>query len=89
LINISINIGPAIVWLSMIFITFFFVCAAFLLGGIRERVVSTRDVEKRMNSMLQMRHVAPGPPLLPQRVDPKSGIILRRWGAEEEQEEAA
>lgn len=89
MINISINIGPAVVWASLIFVTFWLLWAAFLLGQIRERVANTAAVQRRAHQLLIAPWHKPGPPLQIKRVDPKLGIIFRRYGGEDEEEEAA
>jgi hypothetical protein len=79
-----INIGPPVIWLFalMIFAAILYVACHGVL--IRERIGNAYEVGKRVYQQTNPPWQAPGPPLLPQRVDPRSGIIMRRYGAEEE-----
>ena len=71
-------------WLGTIFFALWLSGFWLLVGRIYERWVVDREVQRRALSMLRMRHIAPGPAVVPQLVDPRYGIIERRWGAEEE-----
>lgn len=51
-----------------------------------EQRVNARAVRKMCQQQYQMPWQAPGPALVPQRVDPRTANIVRHWGAEEEQD---
>lgn len=59
---------------------------AYRSGGIREQIVNAARVRAMIHQQLFAPWYAQGAPLVPQRIDPRSGIIVRRYGAEEEME---
>lgn len=87
MINISINLGPGVIWAAMVFIVFWVCIGSFRAGQIQNQIRNIRETQHRQRQMLIAPHVAPGPPLLPSRVDP--GLtLLSRWTPIEEDEAA-
>ena len=82
----AFDFGLATQWLSFLFFAFWFGWLMFFLGGARTSYIEERERRKRERDLLLMRHVAPGPPLQVQRVDPRLGLIFRHWDAESESE---
>jgi hypothetical protein len=88
LISISINLGPGVIWLGMIFVSFWIALAAFFAGRAMEQITNAREVQRRQRQMLLAPWIKSGPALLPSRVDP--GLtLLRNYMPSEEEEEAA
>jgi len=85
MISINIDLGPKIVWLSILFCGAFWTYFTIKLGRAWERIDNTRDVQKRTLQLTMMPHIAPGQPLRVLRVDPRSGIIGERWREEEDE----
>ena len=85
MINISINLGPGAIWLAMVFVVCGVAWAAFLAGGIAYQMRSARDIQHRQQQMLIAPWQAPGPPLLPKRVDPGLALLSRYTPIEEEE----
>jgi hypothetical protein len=80
----TFSFGPATLWLSFLFFAFWLAWLMLFVGRAIEHFQMERERQRRVSSMLLMRHVAPAPAAIPQLVDPRSGIIGRRWGSEEE-----
>ncbi len=89
MINISINLGPGVIWLSMIFVTFWIALAAFFAGRAAEQMTNAREVQRRTRQMLTAPWQAPGAPLVVTRVDRRLALIGVRKMLEEEEQEAA
>jgi hypothetical protein len=87
MINISINLGPGVIWLSMIFVTFWIGVACYRAGWIAHQIANVREIEKRQSQLLIAPWQAPGPPLLVHRVDP--GLALLSTYTPQDEEEAA
>jgi hypothetical protein len=83
-VTIRIDLGPYIAWATLIFVSIFMLYFAYKLGIIREQIGNAAAVQRLIRQQILMPWQAPGPPLLPQRVNPQTGMIERRWGAEEE-----
>lgn len=71
----------------MIFVTVWIGVVCFRAGRIYDRISSTREIQHRQRQLLIAPWQAPGPPLLPRRVDP--GLTLLRTYAPIEEDEAA
>jgi hypothetical protein len=63
--------------------------ASWQAATIREQRVNARAVRKMCQQQYQMPWQAPGPAMVPQRVDPRTANIIRHWGAEEELDDPA
>jgi hypothetical protein len=85
LINISINLGPGAIWAAMVFIVFWVGVGFFRAGRDYERMSHEKGVQRRRQQMLLAPHIAPGPPLLPRRVDPGLALLSRYTPIEEEE----
>jgi hypothetical protein len=54
----------------------------------RAQIRNVGHVESNMRQMTNAPWYYGGPALVVQRVDPKSGMVIRTWGAEEEDDAA-
>jgi hypothetical protein len=87
MINISINLGPGVIWLAMVFVTFWIGVACFRAGQVNNQIANARETQRRQQQLLIAPWQAPGPPLLPRRVDP--GLALLSAYTPQDEEEAA
>lgn len=87
MINITINLGPGVIWVGMIFVSFWVGVGCFRAGQIQNQMATSREVQHRQRQLLIAPWQAPGPPLLPSRVDP--GLTLLSTHTPIDQEEAA
>lgn len=81
---IHINIGPPVLWIFAVMIFAAVIYVVWLGATIREQMCNAARVGRMIYQQTNPPWQAPGPPLLVQRVDPKSSMILRHWGAEED-----
>lgn len=84
MIHISINLGPGIIWLSMIFVTCWIGVACFRAGQIQNSIASARDMQSRQRQLLIAPWQKPGPPLLPSRVNPEIALLSTYTPCEDE-----
>jgi len=84
LIQISINLGPGIIWLSMTFVTFWIGVACFHAGQIANQMANVREIQHRQRQLLIAPWQAPDPPLLPSRVDPGLALLSTYTAREDE-----
>lgn len=73
-------------WLGAIFCGVWLLFVVYFLGRAQQRRADCLAVSRRNNYLIKAPHYAEGPPLVPMRVDPQSGIIGQHWGREEEVE---
>ena len=75
MINISINLGPGVIWFSMCFIAFWVGVGCFRAGQIASQISYAREIQHRQRQLLAAPWQAPGPPLFPSRVNPEIALI--------------
>lgn len=85
MINISINLGPGVIWAAMVFIVLWVGVGFFRAGRDYERMSYAKDVQHRKGQMIMAPHIAPGPPLLPSRVSAELTLLKSHPPIEEEE----
>lgn len=84
MINISINLGPGVIWLGMLFVTIWIGVGCFRAGQIYNQVANVREIQHRQRQLLIAPWLAPGQPLLPSRVNPEIALLSTYTRDEEE-----
>lgn len=84
MINISINLGPGVIWIGMIFISFWIGVACFRAGQITNQISTAREIQHRQRQLLIAPWQKPGQPLLPSRVNPEIALLSTYTPCEDE-----
>jgi hypothetical protein len=87
-VTFHINIGPLAAWAGALWIFWWVIVFVWHASAIKQQIENAKGVEGMARFQYTAPHLAPGPLIPVPRVDPATANIKRRYGTEEEDDEA-